>query len=323
MQRFQEPSLFLALLLIISSATPATAQVIVDATLPGENSIVTRLSTGTGTHFVITGGATRSTSLFHSFSHFDLSNGDLATFQNGLEIANIFARVTGGQVSSIDGLITANGLANLFVINPNGILLGPNAQLNIGGSFLASTADSVQFQHGLFSAVEPNVPPLLTIDIPLGLQMGENPGAIEVQGRGHALSTNDLFVQVFERGIPPSRLQVNSGQAIVLLGGDVLLDGGVLLAEEGHIDLGSVSSDFVYLTIAPPNPGLRLNYRDVDTFQDIRLINQALVDVSAPIFLLGGFRGDPFRLRADGLIWWMAQCCWGKMGGCSHQGQLL
>ncbi|MDV2997617.1 MAG: hypothetical protein N4J56_007322 [Chroococcidiopsis sp. SAG 2025] len=62
-------------------------------------------------------------------------------------------------------MIRANGAANLFLLNPNGIVVGQNAQLRIGGSFVASTADAIQFgEQGFFSATDPNAPPLLTVN---------------------------------------------------------------------------------------------------------------------------------------------------------------
>ena len=71
------------------------------------------------------------------------------------------------------------GEANLFLINPNGILFGEGARLDIGGSFLATTAESILFNdNNEFSAVNPNDPPLLTINTPIGLQLGNNSGEI-------------------------------------------------------------------------------------------------------------------------------------------------
>src|SRR5260221_9038653 len=80
--------------------------------------------------------------LFHSFSQFDLSAGESATFSGTNDVGNILARVTGGSASSIDGTIRSTiSNANLFLINPSGVLFGPNAKLEVDGSFAATTAD--------------------------------------------------------------------------------------------------------------------------------------------------------------------------------------
>lgn len=65
------------------------------------------------------------------------------------------------------------------MINPNGILFGRNAELRIGGSFIASTADQINFANGRqFSALRTQASPLLTVSTPMGLQFGRNPGSI-------------------------------------------------------------------------------------------------------------------------------------------------
>ena len=94
-------------------------------------------------------GATRGNNLFHSFAQFDLAAGDVATFTGPANIQNILCRVTGGSASSINGTISSGiAGANFFFINPNGIVFGPNAALNVSGSFAASTANYLKLADG-------------------------------------------------------------------------------------------------------------------------------------------------------------------------------
>jgi filamentous hemagglutinin family protein len=91
--------------------------------------------------------------LFHSFQNFNIIAGHGAYFANPLGIANIFSRVTGSNRSNILGTLGVLGQANLFFLNPNGITFGPKAQLNLNGSFIATTAKSFNWPDGTqFSA---------------------------------------------------------------------------------------------------------------------------------------------------------------------------
>lgn len=161
------------------------AQISSDGTLP---TTVTR----SGNVFEITDGVTARTNLFHSFLEFSIPTGGTAYFNNALNIQNIISRVTGSSISDIDGLIKANGTANLFLINPKGIIFGSNASLDIGGSFVASTASSITFADGTeFSAVNSSASPLLTISVPIGLQYYGNEGDIIVRA-GDTPSLNSV-----------------------------------------------------------------------------------------------------------------------------------
>ena len=196
------------------SASPLLAQVTTDGTV---NTQVNQ----NGNVAEITGGETRGSNLFHSFQEFSIPTNNEAFFNNADSIANIFSRVTGGNISNLDGLIRANN-TNLFLINPAGILFGENARLDIGGSFYGSTADSILFEDGEFSAVDNLQQPILTINAPIGLSFRDNPGDIV-----NSSASNGL--------------QVQPRETIALLGGNVTFDGGIIFASSVNVEIGGLT----------------------------------------------------------------------------------
>ena len=154
------------------------AQIISDGTLPTP----TKVTTQNSLDFIITNGSQVGNNLFHSFREFSIPTEGSAFFDNALDIQNIISRVTGGSISDIDGFIKTNGSTNLFLLNPNGIIFGSNASLNINGSFLTTTANSLLFEDGnQFSATADQTTPLLTVSIPSGLQLGNSTQPIYIQ----------------------------------------------------------------------------------------------------------------------------------------------
>ena len=177
--------------LALGTAPPAIAQIIPDATLPTNSAVTPGCTT-----CVITGGTERGANLYHSFREFSVPTGGTAWFNNAPTIQTILTRVTGSSISTIDGLLRTNGTASLFLLNPNGIVLGANARLQIGGSFFASTADRFQFPDGSeFSATNPQAPPLLTINVAPGLQSGRIAPGTTLTHRGTLSAGKDLILE--------------------------------------------------------------------------------------------------------------------------------
>ncbi len=242
---------------------PATAQMTGDGTLGTQvNGSIVAPCTG---NCVITNGATRGNNLFHSFQSFSLPNRDRANFQIAPTIQNVIVRVTGvGQpfISNLNGTIQTSNPANFFLINPNGILFGRGVTLNIGGSFLATTADRMQFSDGsVFSTTNPT--PLLSINVPIGLQFNNNPGAIQMQRSALAIEKGDKFSD------------------IALVGGDVRLDRSDLRAPGRRVSLGSVGENgFAPLQIQGDRLGLSVEA--TTPRRDITLSNRSVIGNASP-----------------------------------------
>ena len=250
------------------------AQVIPDNSLP-DNSVVTP----EGKVIQIEGGTRRGENLFHSFEEFSVPVGNTASFNNAVDVQNIFSRVTSNSISEINGILEAQGAADLFLINSNGIVFGEDASLNIGGSFLATTAQSVHFEDGTqFNTTENQTAPLLTITAPVGLGAIANSG--QIINRSFAL---DSFGE-FEAG-----LQVQPENTIALLGGEIILNGGALTADGGRVELGAVADENIVI-LNSDDRGWRLSYAEISSFEDINLSQSsisAIGDLSGDIQIQG------------------------------------
>ncbi|MFZ1028600.1 MAG: filamentous hemagglutinin N-terminal domain-containing protein, partial [Limnoraphis robusta] len=229
----------------VFSLTPLTtvAQIVPDNTLGSENSVVTPNVNIRGINSDrIDGGAVRGSNLFHSFQEFNIREGRGAYFSNPDNIINILTRVTGGNISEILGTLGVLGNANLFLINPAGIVFGPNARLDVGGSFFATTADGILFENGFeFAASNPEAPPLLTINMPLGLNIRENPGAIVNQTLPQLVRLDESPLRNDAGFLIPQGLNVPRNQTLALIGGDVIFDGGFAISPGSRIQLGGLS----------------------------------------------------------------------------------
>jgi filamentous hemagglutinin family protein len=204
--------------LVVGVSASAASAVVLDGKLGPSGPL-------SGPNFSITAdlGRTVGNNLFHSFAQFSLDAGDVATFSGLPNIQNILTRVTGGSASSIDGTIRSSiPGANFFLINPAGVVFGPNAALDVTGSFAASTASYLKLKDGARFAAALDADDSMLSTAPVvafGFLDGAS-GSVTVQGG----------------------LQMQDGKPLTLVGGDISVEGGHVVAPNGLVNLVSAKA---------------------------------------------------------------------------------
>lgn len=222
------------LLLSLGCAAPfAHGAITLDGTLGPAGSL-------NGPHYAVTSDLGRQLggNLFHSFGGFSLGNGESAIFSGPASVANIIGRVTGGSVSTIDGVLgsTISG-ANLYLVNPSGLIFGPNAALDISGSFYASTASYVRLADGgRFDAAVP-VNSTLTAAPPAAFGfLSSAPAPISVQGASLAVGPGQSLALI------GGNIDIDDVASLWVPGGRVVLVGGASAGETDPAGNGSFSA---------------------------------------------------------------------------------
>jgi filamentous hemagglutinin family protein len=236
-----------------------------------DNTLGTQVA-GSNNNFIVTGGLSRGQTLFHSFSDFSIPTGGTVNFNNPSATRDIITRVTGSLFSDLNGTLNTNG-ANFLLINPNGVVFGPNAQLSVGRAFAASTANGVtlldgQGQQYVFGTNPGNDAPLLTINPSVILSISQLNLGANLAGSSGVVNYGTLQTN-------------NDNQYVGLIGGNVTLDGryggGTIVAPGGRVDLGGLNSTGT-ISIAPQ--GLVFAGNNF-TRSDVSLLNGAQVNVAA------------------------------------------
>ncbi len=222
-----KPNIFARLkLLIVVSTSFVCPLVQSEVTLDGSLGATSALR---GPDFQITEnmGTRAGSNLFHSFGRFNLNKSQSATFSGSPGINNVIGRVTGGQASTIDGTLRVSiPNANLYLLNPAGVIFGENATLDVPGSFHTSTANYLKLQDGVrFDSGAATTPQVLTTAAPEAFGfLGGNPSGILLTG-----ATNSV-------------LEVQQGSTVSLIGGDITSESTAIYAPGGQINLASVGS---------------------------------------------------------------------------------
>ena len=205
--------------------TPARAQITPDQTLGAESSVIrSGVAIDGEIADLIEGGATRGENLFHSFSDFNVDSSAFVYFDSPVNIETILSRVTGSDLSNINGLLGTTGDSNaaLVLMNPNGIVFGEDASLNTQGAFAATTATSIQLgENGLFSAVTPDRDQLLSV------------------------SPSTFFFNELENvssgiSVDGAQLQMENGEALLLIGRDIAVDSSSISAPNSRVEIVAV-----------------------------------------------------------------------------------
>ena len=218
------------LLLLAFGVKPVLAQAITTAN-DGTGTVID--NSNNPNQYDIGGGTQAGKNLFHSFEQFGLGQGQVANFLSDSVTENILGRVISGDASVIDGLLqVSGGQSNLYLMNPAGILFGPNTQLNLPADFTATTANGIQLGDGWFNAMGTNDYAQL-VNPPSGFAFtNSNPGA--VINAGNLVTSAD----------------------VTLLGGSVV-NTGTVETDGGNITIASVPGENL-VTITPEGSLLSL-----------------------------------------------------------------
>jgi len=217
----------------------------------------------------VTGGLQVGNNLLHSFSQFSVNTGVTVQFQTA-GIVNVLARVTGSDPSNILGTLAVVGGGNLFLINPNGIIFGPEARLNLTGSFVGTTANGLRLENGdVFNAN-------LTAPLPTQL-VSVNPSAFLFNQLNPAPVVNRSLAG-------GAGLQVNSGRTIALVGGDVRIEGGRMqsLGSLSRLELAGLAGpgEIGLIYREPAGSGLLLKVPEGANQADIILSQRARLNTT-------------------------------------------
>ncbi len=208
----------------------------------------------------ISGGKQYGQNLFHSFSKFNVDSGQIVLFSDP-GVTNILGRVTGDSQSNIFGTLgVSGGNANLFLLNPNGILFGPNSSLSLSGSFVATTANAIQFgNQGFFNASIQEIPSLTV-----------HPSALLfTQKAGPIISQASTF-----------GLKVREDKNLLLAGGNITIENGSLFAPGGRLELGGLDkTGSIDLNFNGDEPSL--GFPENVTLADVFLLDGTILNVAS------------------------------------------
>ena len=276
-------SVYCFLLLIVTQTIAASG----DGMLADEsmNTAIEKIESNNAVEYRITDGTTDTTmkNLFHGFTEFNIEENESAHFVHQQSIENIITRVT-GSTSWINGKLSTSGNANFFLLNPNGIILGKHAEIDIQGSFYCTTADFIEFgDNERFYAHQSN--PMLSIASPVAFGfIDDNIGGIQYK------DGNDTEKQLLTN--------TDNNQSISFIGGDIIIDNSTLAVDHSLINIAGINSSGTLSIINND-----MENQDVSSFThlgNVTLTNNSLLSAHNAGMVL--INADTFEMNSSSLI---------------------
>jgi filamentous hemagglutinin family protein len=226
---------------------------------------------GNGQNFEITGGVRSGNNLFQSFDKFGLKAGEVANFQTPADVANLLTRVTGGGASVINGRLQITGSnANFYLLNPAGVLFGPNASLNLPAAFTVTTGNGIRLGEEWFGLSNDNFQDLTG-----------TPNAFAFLGDNGAI-------------VNAANLSLKTGQSLTLLGGTIV-NTGSLSSPEGTVTIAAIPGQrFVQVSEAGSLLSLTLRESDRDS------LSTGTIAPTLAELLTGGGLGNATGVTVEG-----------------------
>jgi filamentous hemagglutinin family protein len=273
------------LILAAGSSRMLSAEVVTDGTVGAAQNLA-------GPNFLVpqTLGTRVGNNLFHSFTSFNLSSVESATFTGDASTANVISRVTGNTASSIDGLLRSQiGTADFYFINPAGVVFGTNAQVDVPASFYVSTANELQFADGAkFSATAPQNS-TLTAAAPIAFGfLGDHSADISFTGNTINLANNSrLSVSASNIQIAQTNVTASAGELLLTATGQAVATVAIDSVPTATIAGGAVLLDTVTTDLSGDGGGIFAIQTDnlTITDTDITLDNTGTIDASEKIAL--------------------------------------
>jgi filamentous hemagglutinin family protein len=162
--------------------------------------------------------------LFHSLDKLNLDSGESADFSGPSGVSRVITRVTGGR-STINGTLRCSiSGADFYLINNAGVVFGPDAKLEVNGSFIVTSADDLRFSDGFRFPCTATGQATLTTAAPAAF------GFLGKPGGGAGITVNGC------------RLRVPDQKVLTVVGGDVRLDSATLSAGGGRVNVAATAS---------------------------------------------------------------------------------